>query len=320
MERNKARNTQIVYGICTNTGGKKDGTACSKCQNKEKQAIRASKEFICEECGEPLTKVDPPHPKPPKWLFVVLALVVIGGCVGAYLGLFKGSEKTNEPVSLSLNKEKISLYVGESDTLKATVYSQPEDANVSVFFASDNVKVARVDNNGVVYAVSKGEANITVIAQMEIGVSDTASVYVTVNNMSKEQPPSEKQPNNPDGGSSSSIQEMEIDWRTPVNVCDDEISTALNSLIGKHTNIAARVKSVLEKYFAENCIVDEIGVNGSNLVNYHLPIKDYLESVCISKYLKTVRVLEIKRNGIGRLTYLKVQESHHREPQAKNSL
>lgn len=189
MERNKARNTQIVYGICTNTGGKKDGTACSKCQNKEKQAIRASKEFICEECGEPLTKVDPPHPKPPKWLFVVLALVVIGGCVGAYLGLFKGSEKTNEPVSLSLNKEKISLYVGESDTLKATVYSQPEDANVSVFFASDNVKVARVDNNGVVYAVSKGEANITVIAQMEIGVSDTAQAKVTVKDAVKDEPP-----------------------------------------------------------------------------------------------------------------------------------
>lgn len=191
MERNKARNTQIVYGICTNTGGKKDGTACSKCQNKEKQAIRASKEFICEECGEPLTKVDPPHPKPPKWLFVVLALVVIG--VGAYFGLFKGSEKTNEPVTLSLNKEKISLYVGESDTLKATVL--PEDAKQKVEYMSRNQDVVIVSDNGIVYAIHQGDAIVTATAQTKKGTSVVDSCKVKVSVKEVEMPNSQSKTN-----------------------------------------------------------------------------------------------------------------------------
>ena len=98
----------MVYGICTNTGGKKDGTPCSKCQNKEIQAVRASKEFVCEECGEPLTKVDPPKPKIPKWFYVILALVVIGGGIGAYFGFsrdaggfsVKGSDSSQDSVHL----------------------------------------------------------------------------------------------------------------------------------------------------------------------------------------------------------------------------
>lgn len=97
MERNQGRNSNLVYGICTNTGGKKDGTPCSKCQNKEKQAIRASKEFVCEECGESLTKVDPPRSKPPKWLFVILALVVIAGIVIAIVMISRNAaEKEQE--------------------------------------------------------------------------------------------------------------------------------------------------------------------------------------------------------------------------------
>lgn len=97
MERNKGRNSNMVYGICTNTGGKKDGTPCSKCQNKEIQAVRASKEFVCEECGEPLQKVNGPGPKPPKWLFIILALVVIGGGIGVYFGFFRGADDHKTP-------------------------------------------------------------------------------------------------------------------------------------------------------------------------------------------------------------------------------
>lgn len=185
MERNQGRNANIVYGICTNTGGKKDGTPCSKCQNKEKQAIRVSKEFVCEECGEPLTKVDPPKPQPPKWLYIILALAVVGGGIGAYFGFFKGSS-TPEPdpvVSLSLNKNALTLDAGTCDTLKASISATPYDpnANISVSFTSDNTSVAQVDSVGVVRAITKGETTITVVASSPKGTSNTAKVRVTVN-------------------------------------------------------------------------------------------------------------------------------------------
>ena len=70
------------WGICTNTSGKADGTPCSKCQNKEKQAIRASKDFVCEECGEALTKIPTPKTQPPLGLIIGIAVVVIGLIVG----------------------------------------------------------------------------------------------------------------------------------------------------------------------------------------------------------------------------------------------
>lgn len=179
MERNQGRNSNIVYGICTNTGGKKDGTPCSKCQNKEKQAIRASKDFVCEECGEPLTKVDPPAPKLPKWVILALVLLVVGCGIGAYFAFFNIS-KDKASVMLTLNKETISLNVGDSDKLIATVTTLPTDADVSVSFALDNEKVAQVDNNGLVHASAKGEAAIIVIARTEVGATDTAKVKVVV--------------------------------------------------------------------------------------------------------------------------------------------
>lgn len=191
MERNQGRNSNIVYGICTNTGGKKDGTPCSKCQNKEKQAIRASKDFVCEECGEPLTKVDPPKVKPPKWLYAILALVIVGGGLGAYFGFFRNAEKSEpkpEPlpyyiVSLSVEKESITLDVGNSETLKATVSTTPGGpyADVHVSFTSDNADVAQVDTAGVVRAIAKGETTITVVARSSSGYADTAKVRVIVN-------------------------------------------------------------------------------------------------------------------------------------------
>lgn len=190
MVRNQGRNANIVYGICTNTGGKEDGTPCSKCQNKEKQAIRASKDFVCEECGEPLTKVDGPGPKPPTWLYVILVLAVIGIGIGAYLIFFRSNEPPIEPpieppyaVSLSLNKETIILDSGACDTLRATVSTTPgnHNMNVSVSFTSDDANVAQIDNNGVVRAVAKGETTITVVALSPNGSSDTIKVRVTVN-------------------------------------------------------------------------------------------------------------------------------------------
>lgn len=95
--QNNGRNAgNVNWGICTNTSGYEvDGVQkkCSKCMDKEKQAIRASKDFVCEECGEPLTKCPPPK-KPTPWaLIIAAAVVVIGGGVGAGLGISNSNKK-----------------------------------------------------------------------------------------------------------------------------------------------------------------------------------------------------------------------------------
>jgi len=178
----------VVYGICTNTGGKEDGTPCLKCKNKEVQAIRASKDFICEECGEPLTKIDyRPRPKWPLALLIALAVIVCG--VGAYFAFFRGYEE-NKSVSLTLNKESITLNVGECDTLMASVSTQPIDAVVSVIFISDNCNIAQVDSSGVIRAISIGKTNITVVAKIDSVVVDTALAKIFVDKKAESVPPS----------------------------------------------------------------------------------------------------------------------------------
>lgn len=169
----------LKKGICKNFEN------CTLADNNEIQEVDSS-EFRCTECGKELHEIpdEDPHPNPKIILIIVAALILIGGGIWAYFGLIKDRpEKEKGSVSLSLNKEVISLYVGESDTLKATVYSQPEDANITVFYTSDNENVAHIGNNGIVKAVGQGEANITVIAQMETGIADTAFVKVAVDKL-----------------------------------------------------------------------------------------------------------------------------------------
>ena len=104
MAKNKSRNAIVNYGICTNTSGKEDGTPCSKCQNKEIQAIRSTKEFVCEECGEPLMKTKGPDP---KW-WIIIALIV-GLATGGYF-LFR-----------SCSNSKVRITVLSSDETMGTV-------------------------------------------------------------------------------------------------------------------------------------------------------------------------------------------------------
>ena len=101
MARNQGTSSNVNWGICTNTSGKADGTPCSKCQNKEKQAIRASKDFVCEECGEPLTKTPPPTKTP--WAAIIggaVAVVALG--VGGYL-----IAKNNQAKKAKAEEERI---------------------------------------------------------------------------------------------------------------------------------------------------------------------------------------------------------------------
>ena len=64
------------------------------------------------------------------------------------------------PTGVKLNKKKATLYAGLSLTLKATV--KPSKAKTTLTWTSSNKKVATVSNNGVVKALKKGTATITV--------------------------------------------------------------------------------------------------------------------------------------------------------------
>lgn len=77
MSRNNKRNNSVKYGICTNMERKPDGTMCSLCQKKEKQAIRSTKDFVCAECGAPLTEVTAPRPFPTKLLIIILSIILL---------------------------------------------------------------------------------------------------------------------------------------------------------------------------------------------------------------------------------------------------
>ena len=77
---------------------------------------------------------------------------------------------------VELNKTSISLSVGKTTTLKATI--TPSNAtNKTITWSSSNSAVASVDNSGKVTAVSVGNATIT--AKAASGVKATAKVTVT---------------------------------------------------------------------------------------------------------------------------------------------
>lgn len=91
------------------------------------------------------------------------------------------SESTSEKIDVSditLSASSLSMMKGETQTITATVL--PEDAtDKSLTFASDNEAVATVSNAGVVAALSKGSATITVSSVSNPAISKTVAVTVS---------------------------------------------------------------------------------------------------------------------------------------------
>jgi hypothetical protein len=78
---------------------------------------------------------------------------------------------------VSLNENTLTLSVGDTDTLIATV--QPADAsNRNVAWESDDTDIATVDASGLVEAIAAGVANITVTTD-DGGFTDTCEVTVS---------------------------------------------------------------------------------------------------------------------------------------------
>ena len=95
--------------------------------------------------------------KPSQWELVVIKE---GNEALTQAGIQYGASDPAEPTSIRLDKKKATLVIGKKLTLKATV--KPADAETTLKWTSSNRKVATVSQKGVVKAVAKGKATITV--------------------------------------------------------------------------------------------------------------------------------------------------------------
>ncbi len=99
--------------------------------------------------------------------------------VNSNMTIYAQWNKTSTTVAVTkvtLSKTSLSLKVKGTDTLKATII--PSNAtNKTITWSSNNTKIATVDKNGKVTAVSKGTATIT--AKAHNGVAATCKVTVT---------------------------------------------------------------------------------------------------------------------------------------------
>ena len=112
-------------------------------------------------------------------LFATLVVLGLGSCYQ------ECNDVLPQPTALTLNPTGITLKVGDTQQLTATV--EPTDQNYTVTFTSDNEQIATVDANGLVKAVAEGTANITakvgnLTAKSVVTVSNSApDVTLTVN-------------------------------------------------------------------------------------------------------------------------------------------
>ena len=95
----------------------------------------------------------------------------------AIIGLFSGCRKEVLPEAVALNRHTLSLEVGASSVLEATV-TPANVTNPALSWSSTQPSVATVDQDGTVTALSEGQAVITV-ATLSGGKTDACVVTVT---------------------------------------------------------------------------------------------------------------------------------------------
>lgn len=143
------------------------------------------------------------------------------------------SEKQTEVVAVEnvkLNKTSLTLDIGESESLKATVTPE-EAANKNVTWSSNDEDVASVDAKGKVTAISRGTATITV--RTENG-NFAAQCKVTVTDPNATTTDTETQPDGStvttvedvNGSSSSTIVDVNGVVDTSVTLSDSAVSDA----------------------------------------------------------------------------------------------
>lgn len=154
------------YGECHNE-------QCVRFNDKKPIEIPSRKPFECPDCHKPLYETAPPGNKikPLPWI-----LGGIGVCALAFFIVWAivGNKKHIEIIEI--NPTNIELRQGENSQLIAKV--TPENADYGIDWTSSNPEVATVDQ-GVVTAVSPGEAQISAVAQDNNEILGSAKIVVT---------------------------------------------------------------------------------------------------------------------------------------------
>lgn len=146
-----------MYGVCTNTDHDGDGNPCPKCASKEIQKIRGGKDFVCEECGESLTKVNSGGDPPYKLIGIIAAAVIVLAGIG--FGVYKLVSGGNKITAIKLDKKTLTMNVGDKELLTASV--EPKDAKATFIWKSSDKSIVNVVG-GEIAALKKGNATITV--------------------------------------------------------------------------------------------------------------------------------------------------------------
>lgn len=167
----------IKKGVCKNYG------ECDLADERKIQEVDSA-DFVCEECGRPLSeceggnkKTTAPNPKKKFLIAGIAGLAVIGGGIAAIFGL-SGKDTPDEGTikNVSLSKSQDSLVVGNNDTLKAFV--SPIGVTSTLKWASSDTTVLKVEN-GIVTAVGEGNAKIGVQVQENKELKAFCSYTVT---------------------------------------------------------------------------------------------------------------------------------------------
>ena len=163
----------IKKGICKNYG------ECDIADTKPPVVQEAdSTNFVCEECGKPLTECKEGPVTGGNKLKAILAaiagLAVVGGG-GAYYFLSSG-DTTPQPGQVTLTKSASELNIGQADTLQATV--TPGEATAQLEWTSSDASIVSVDN-GIVKALAEGKAQVSVQVAGAEGLTDVCTYTVT---------------------------------------------------------------------------------------------------------------------------------------------
>ena len=167
----------IKKGVCKNYG------ECDLADERKIQEVDSA-DFVCEECGRPLSeceggnkKTTAPNPKKKFLIAGIASLAVIGGGIAAIFGLSgKDTPDGGTIKNVSLSKSQDSLVVGNNDTLKAFV--SPIGVTSTLKWASSDTTVLKVEN-GIVTAVGEGNAKIGVQVQENKELKAFCSYTVT---------------------------------------------------------------------------------------------------------------------------------------------
>ena len=134
--------------------------------------------YKCEDCGSYLEEVKKQGNKiDVKKIAIIAVLLVILGGVGFVAYKFISGDWPGEKPTITITIEPANPTVTVNETIRLTTKTDPEDAKLTLTWASEDESIATVSRNGVVKGVTTGNVTITVKDEKK-KVSESVTVNV----------------------------------------------------------------------------------------------------------------------------------------------